>query len=192
MKTINISKSDMLKRISFFKKSNPLPIQMDQSIPQKGKDIVYARELHSIIGLENNSNESSPINRNAPIKGAAGITMTIAKCPSGQGPSLHNHQQTYETFTVLKGKFLIEWNDNGSEKVELEELDTISIPPGVCRSFKNISEKEGLLQVIISGGVHDMNDIAFTKASKVKMENIEKNLSKKFEKIGFKFDAGNK
>ena len=51
MKTKNISKNDMLKRISFFKKSMPLPIQMDQTIPQEGKDIVYARELLSVIVL---------------------------------------------------------------------------------------------------------------------------------------------
>ena len=190
MKTKNMSKDEMLTRVSYFKKSKPLPIQMDQTIPQEGKDIVYARELLSVIGLENNSNFDTPINKNAPIKGAAGITMTIAKCPTGQGPGLHNHEQTYETFTVLKGKFYIEWNDDGSESLILDQFDTISIPPGVCRSFKNISDHEGLLQVIISGGIHDMNDIAFTKAAKEKMENIKKDLSKKFERIGFKFDAG--
>ena len=133
---------------------------------------------------------NTPINKNAPITGAAGITMTIAKCPPNQGPGLHNHQATFETFTVLKGKFLIAWNDDGSEEIILNELDTISIPPGVCRSFKNISDEEGLLQVIISGGVHDMNDIAFTKVAKDQMEKIETNLSKKFEDVGFKFNAG--
>ena len=189
MKTERISKKSMLKRISFFKKLKSLPIQMDKTIPQEGKDIVYARELLSVIGLEDNSN-NTPINKNAPIKGAAGITMTIARCPPGQGPSLHNHQSTYETFTVLKGTFLVEWNDDGSENVELNKLDTISVPPGVCRSFKNISNEEGLLQVIISGGVHDMDDIAFTKTAKEKMDGISTNLSKKFEKLGFKFNAG--
>ena len=189
MKTLKISKEEMLKRVSVFKDLKPLPIQLDKNIPQEGKDIVYARELLSIIGLENNSH-NTPINKNAPITGAAGITMTIAKCPPNQGPGLHNHQATFETFTVLKGKFLIAWNDDGSEEIILNELDTISIPPGVCRSFRNISNEEGMLQVIISGGVHDMNDIAFTKVAKDQMEKIESNLSKKFEDVGFKFNAG--
>ena len=189
MKTETISKKNMLKRVSFFKNLKSLPIQMDKNIPQEGKDIVYARELLSIIGLEDKTH-NTPINQNAPIKGAAGITMTIAKCPPGQGPGLHNHQSTYETFTVLRGVFLVEWNDDGSESVELNEFDTISVPPGVCRSFKNISKEDGLLQVIISGGVHDMNDIAFTTSAKDKMDKISKNLSKKFEKVGFKFSAG--
>ena len=144
MKTRKISKEEMLKRVSIFKDLKPLPIQLDESIPQEGKDIVYARELLSIIGLENNSH-NTPINKNAPITGAAGITMTIAKCPPNQGPGLHNHQATFETFTVLKGKFLIAWNDDGSEEIILNELDTISIPPGVCRSFKNISDEDSFI-----------------------------------------------
>ena len=78
MKTLKISKEEMLKRVSVFKDLKPLPIQLDKSIPQEGKDIVYARELLSIIGLENNSH-NTPINKNAPITGAAGITITIAK-----------------------------------------------------------------------------------------------------------------
>ena len=85
MKTLKISKEEMLKRVSVFKDLKPLPIQLDKNIPQEGKDIVYARELLSIIGLENNSH-NTPINKNAPITGAAGITMTIAKCPPNQGP----------------------------------------------------------------------------------------------------------
>ena len=39
------------------------------------------------------------------------------------------------------------------------------MPPGYHRAFTNISEDDGLLQVIITGGVHDMNDIYFPKAT---------------------------
>lgn len=35
-----------------------------------------------------------------------------------------------------------------------------------------------------------MNDIAFTPYAAKEMNDIEPNLSKKFENIGFKFDAG--
>ena len=189
MKTLKLSKATMEKRVSKFAELEPLPIQIDKTVPQDGKDIVYARELLSVIGLDP-SEGTTPINLGAPIIGAGGITMTLAKCPPGQGPGLHNHLATFETFTVLEGKFLIKWNDDGSEELILKKYDTISIPPGVCRSFTNIDEGEGLLQVIISGGVHDMNDISFTPHAAEKMENIEPNLSKKFENIGFKFNAG--
>ena len=35
-----------------------------------------------------------------------------------------------------------------------------------------------------------MNDISFTPYAAQEMNELEPNLSKKFEKIGFKFDAG--
>ena len=189
MKTNKLTKTYMEKRISRYLNLEPLPIQLDETIPQAGKDIVYARKLLSIIGLDP-AEGKTPINSGAPITGAGGITITLAKCPAGQGPGLHNHLATFETFTVLEGEFLIKWNDDGSEELSLEKYDTISIPPGVCRSFTNIGKTEGLLQVIISGGVHDMNDISFTPHAAQKMNDIQPDLSKKFEKIGFKFNAG--
>src|SRR6056300_784336 len=150
MKTLRLSKSTMEKRVSKFLELEPLPIQIDKTVPQAGKDIVYARELLSVIGLDP-SEGSTPINSGAPIVGAGGITMTLAKCPPGQGPGLHNHVNTVETFTVLEGRFDVCWNDDGSGIVTLEKFDTISVPPGVCRSFKNSGKTDGLLQVIISG-----------------------------------------
>jgi quercetin dioxygenase-like cupin family protein len=187
MKTAHISESEMQKRIARFRSLKPLPIQ-DASIPEKARDVVYARKLLSVIGLE--SAGSTPINAAAPIRGAAGMTMTLAVCPPGQGPGLHNHVQTYETFTVLKGRFEITWNDDGSGRAVLEPLDTISIPPGVCRAFRNVGAEEGLLQVLITGGVHDMNDIAFTPAAKNDIEAVQSGLSREFEKAGFTFVAG--
>ena len=75
---------------------------MDKSIPQEGKDIVYAREL--LYNKLEDKTHNTPINQNAPIKGAAGITMTIAKCPPGQG-LVCIIINPYETFTVLRGVF---------------------------------------------------------------------------------------
>jgi quercetin dioxygenase-like cupin family protein len=173
-------------RISRFKELKPLPIQRPD-IPEKARDVVYARKLLSVIGLEDSA---SPINAGAPITGAAGMTMTLAVCPPGQGPGLHNHVKTYETFTVLKGRFEVTWNDDGSGRAELEQFDTISLPPGICRAFRNIGREEGILQVIITGGVHDMTDIAFTPAAKRDIENVRPGLSAEFEKAGFAFNAG--
>ena len=76
---------------------------------------------------------ATPINAGAPIRGAAGMTMALAVCPPGQGPGLHAHRETYETFTVLKGEFEVRWNDDGGEREVLRPFDTISFPPGVCR-----------------------------------------------------------
>ncbi len=187
MKTIKLSQTEMARRISRFEDLEPLPVQRDSEIPQAAKDMVYARKLLSVIGLE--STEETPINVDAPITGAAGMTMTLAVCPPGQGPSLHAHLQTYETFTVLKGRFEITWNDEGDERAVLEQFDTISVPPRVNRAFRNIGDEEGVLQVIITGGVHDMNDIDVAPAVGERLEAIKPGLRQSFETKGITFTA---
>jgi quercetin dioxygenase-like cupin family protein len=132
----------------------------------------------------------TPVNKGAPIQGAGGLTMAYAVCPPGNGPSLHAHQQTYETFTVIKGRFEVTWNDNGENRIELDALDTISVPPGVCRAFRNISDEEGILQVLISGGVHDMKDIDFPESVADRLAPFGDGVRRQFEERGFTFTAG--
>jgi quercetin dioxygenase-like cupin family protein len=185
MKTIRMTQDEMRERIARFRSLKPLPIQ-NPSIPEGARDVVYARKLLSVIGLET----KTPINAEAPITGAAGMTMTLAVCPPGQGPGLHSHRQTYETFTVMKGRFEVRWNDDGAERAVLELYDTISFPPGVCRAFRNIGEDEGILQVIITGGVHDMTDIDFSAKARDEIEAVRPGIALEFEKAGFTFTAG--
>lgn len=186
MKTSRMSEEQMQKRISRFNQLVPLPIQRSD-IPLAARDVIYSRKLLSVIGLENSE---TPINAGAPITGAAGMTMTLAVCPPGQGPGLHSHRQTYETFTVMKGRFEVRWNDDGSGSAVLELYDTVSFPPGVCRAFRNVGTEEGILQVIITGGVHDMSDIDFSEEAKRQIEAVRPGLSAEFEKAGFTFTAG--
>ena len=188
MQTIDISPSEMARRVARYAELDPLEVQKNMNLPQEAADIVWARKLLSVVGLEEDA--ETPINSAAPIKGAAGITITLAQCPPGTGPSLHAHQQTFETFTVLKGRFEVYWNDTGENRLELDLYDTISVPPGVCRGFTNISDEEGLLQVIISGGVHDMNDIDFATVCGEQIDAIRPGLKQEFEKTGLTFTAG--
>jgi quercetin dioxygenase-like cupin family protein len=171
-------------RIARFKDLKPLPIQLSD-IPEKARDVVYSRKLLSVIGLDEDA--QTPINAGAPIRGAAGMTMTLAVCPPGQGPGLHLHVKTYETITVLKGRFEVRWNADGSGSAVLDRFDTVSFPPGVYRAFRNVGSEEGILQVVITGGVHDMKDIAFSGKARQEIEAVAAGLSKEFEKAGFTF-----
>ena len=188
MRTIDISPSEMARRVARYAELDPLEVQKNPNLPQEAADIVWARKLLSVVGLEKDAD--TPINSAAPIKGAAGITVSLAQCPPGTGPSLHAHQQTFETFTVMKGRFEVYWNDAGENRLELDLYDTVSVPPGVCRGFTNISDEEGLLQVIISGGVHDMNDIDFATVCGDRIDAIRPGLKQEFEKTGLTFTAG--
>ena len=188
MRTVTISTEEMDKRISRFDALQPRDAQKNPKIPQAAADIIWSRKLLSVISLD--AALDTPINAGAPIEGAAGMTMTLAVCPPGQGPSLHAHQNTYETFTVLKGRFEVRWNDDGKACAVLERFDTISVPPQVCRGFRNISEEEGILQVVITGGVHDMNDIDFPEATAQEIEAFGPGILDEFKRTGLTFTAG--
>ena len=188
MRTIEISDSEMSSRIARYSELEALEAQKNRDIPVQAADVVWARKLLSVVGLDQDID--TPINASAPITGAGGITITFASCPPGTGPSLHSHRQTYETFTVMQGQFEIFWNDQGENRLALERFDTICVPPGVCRGFRNIGDGEGILQVIISGGVHDLNDIDFAPQCAEAIENIKPGLLKTFEETGLTFTAG--
>ena len=187
MKTIEMDSVSIGARVARYATLSPLAIQQDSSISLEAKDLIYSRKLMSVIGLENAG--KSPINANAPIVGAGGITITYAACPPNTGPSLHAHHNTFETFTVLKGKFEFSLNDDGSEKVTLGQFDAISIPPKINRCFRCVGEDEGLLQVLISGGVHDLNDIDMAPSVGEKLAAFGPEVKARFEEVGFTFNA---
>ncbi|MBL8381968.1 MAG: cupin domain-containing protein [Burkholderiales bacterium] len=147
----------MEQRVARFDALTPLPIQKDASIPLAALDLVYARKLLPVLGRDGGGD--TPITSSAPIRGAAGITMTYAVCPPGQGPGLHAHKATYETFVVMQGDFEFTWGEAGEHAMRLTRLDVLSVPPGVTRAFRNVGAGEGILLVVISGGEHNMQDI---------------------------------
>ena len=115
--------------------------------------------------------------------------MAIGVCPPGTGPSLHAHQQTYETFTVLKGRFEFTWGGSGEHSVVLEPFDTMSVPPCIHRAFKNVSDEEGALQVVITGGLHDRYDIQFARSTTEQLRaKGEQYLDYFKEKVGLQFE----
>ena len=85
MKTIRIDDAAMATRVARFRDLHPLQIQQNDRVPLAARDVVYARTLLPVIGLEGAA--KTPVNSNAPIIGAGGITITYAVCPPGQGPS---------------------------------------------------------------------------------------------------------
>ena len=102
MEPRNPSREELEQRVARFDQLQPMSTFKDRAdIPQGAKDIIFARKLMPVI-LEQTKN---PFGDTAAIYGAAGTTMNISICPPGQGPCLHSHNSTYETFMVLEGAF---------------------------------------------------------------------------------------
>ena len=82
------------------------------------------------------------------------------------------------------------WGDEGEHGTVLKRFDTVSVPPGVCRGFTNVGDRDGILQVLITGGIHNMDDIAFRPAMAEALAEFGPEVLETFEGVGFKFDAG--
>jgi quercetin dioxygenase-like cupin family protein len=177
----------MKHRVARFADLTPLPIQKDAAIPLGALDLLYARKLLPVLGL--NDGVDTPITSSAPIRGAAGITLTYAACPPGQGPGLHAHKATHETFVVMQGEFEITWGTGGQHATRLERLDVISVPPGVTRAFRNVGTDEGILLVIISGGEHNMNDIHLPETAASAINRASPELFRKVTDAGITYDG---
>jgi uncharacterized RmlC-like cupin family protein len=76
--------------------------------------------------------------------------VDFIKAEPGNGAALHSHD-TEETFICLTGQWRVAWGDTGSEHVDLDYLDGICCPPGVMRTFINVSAGPALLLSILGG-----------------------------------------
>lgn len=96
----------------------------------------------------------------APLA-AEDFHLNIVRCAPGQSAPLHNHL-TQEVFIALSGAWEIFWGPAGERALRLNTWDTISIPPGVSRGFRNVGSTEACL-IGIAGG-HDPGPINWPPA----------------------------
>ena len=187
MRTITLTDAEADSRVARFDKLDVIEAQKGLPMNQDAADIIFSRELRPVVG---SAEGKSALGSGAPVQGAGGITITLAICPPGTGPSLHTHRDTWETFTVLEGSFEFRLNDDAGLMRRLERFDTISVPPRVSRAFRCVGDRKGVLQVLISGGVHDKNDIAFPRATAEALAAADDRAMPHLRSLGFKFDAG--
>ena len=147
---------ELAKRISRYDALQPMSTSNDLDwMPQGAKDVIFARKIMPVI-LEDTKN---PFGNVAPIFGASGTTMFISVLPPGQGPCLHSHNSTFETFTVLEGSIEFQLGDPVAHRIVLNKWDTLSCPPRVYRGFRNVGTADAVLQTIITGLVEARDDV---------------------------------
>lgn len=172
-------------RIARFDQLTEIAAQRDHDVPQAVADLIWSRRLLPVLTRADDA--PGPFGTKAPIKGAGDMSITLAACPPGTGPSLHTHRRTFETFTVLKGLFEFAVGEDGEFRETLRPFDTISVPPGLARAFRNIGDEDGLLQVIITGGVHDVDDITFPSATARAITRHGERYLTQFRAMGLRF-----
>lgn len=125
-------------------------------VGQEAMDVFFARKIMPVI-LEDAKN---PFGSLAPIFGADGVTMFISVMPPGQGPCLHSHNETFETFVVLEGTIEYFVGDPIEHRVTLNKWDFFSCPPRVYRGFRNVGTGDAVQLTVISGRGETRDDVS--------------------------------
>ncbi|MGD9539014.1 MAG: cupin domain-containing protein [Alphaproteobacteria bacterium] len=168
----SLSADDMDARIGRYDKLTPMSTTDDLAwVPQEAWDVFFARQIKAVV-LEDTD---SPFGSRAPIKGANGLTMFISHLPPGQGPCLHDHNNTYETFMVLQGEIEYRVGNPVQHKRVLRKWDVFSCPPGVYREFRNVGDGDAVQLTILTGPV-ERDDVTIPH---VVREQVEKEFGKK-------------
>ena len=138
-----VTMREMNKRVSRYKKLKPQPwIFLDFALPQGERDIL------SVIGDGVKDRDSLGVP--AAIRHVGHFHVAIVRAKPGCGAGLHAHQ-TEEVFMALEGKWSVVWGDRGEREVVLHKYDTISVPVGVMRGFRNVGKKDGVLLTTLGG-----------------------------------------
>ena len=191
MKTVNFTQQEMSTRIARFKDLKPQSSSYDAEvgIPAEVYETMTARTLYLLMSPEN---QGGPMAQAPAVVTQDKMSVIIAECPPGDGPLLHAHQFTRETFMCLDGRFKIQWGDEGENQIELDKYDMIAVPPGVVRRFENISDETGRLLVWINGvSEEEFNDIDHPQVEADRLaDQFGDDMLDKLRGIGVTFEAG--
>jgi quercetin dioxygenase-like cupin family protein len=156
MSDIEITPEQMQVRLARFRDLKPYKETMNAAhgIPPEAMEMMSPDKVYPIMSPEGWTGRS----KIAPVKGAAGLTLTLAECPPGDHAGLHKHTDSVENFFCIEGRFEIVWGNDGEHRVELGPLDFISIPKGVYRDFRNVGDTMGRLLVAIQTPPGDTKD----------------------------------
>lgn len=124
---------EMERRVARFRRLAPTADYVDAGIPG------CERTTYRVIG-------NPP---DAPLA-AGDFHLNLVHCEPGRQAPLHNHL-TEEVFMPLTGSWEVFWGPEGRHALRLEAWDTVSIPPGVSRGFRNVGEAAAWLVGIAAG-----------------------------------------
>jgi mannose-6-phosphate isomerase-like protein (cupin superfamily) len=192
MKRFTPTQAEMKARIARFKDVIPTKTRhaQDKGIPPEVMEMMTAKTTRNIMSPGALPGQLSP--RPAVEGGDAGVfRLGIVTCPPGNGPGLHVHYKTHETFMALTGRWEIEWGDQGQETTLLEPFDLIAVPPGVTRRFVNRGDEDAHLLVIIQGRPEDFDDVDRVPETAAAIAGKHgPAMVKTLESLGWKFTIG--
>lgn len=190
MPTINPTPDQMASRIVRAKTIQPKKSRFESQsgIPAKAMEAIAANSIYLYMAPGEGVGATS---QNPGIIGYPGLTVNVCRCPPGDGPALHSHARTLETFMCLQGQFEVRWGDQGQFSTLIDEHDMISVPANVMRAFKNTGARDALLLVLIQGEAQNMAaDVQYAPETGEQLEReYGAEVRQRIEAMGWRFDA---
>lgn len=158
-----LTPEDMQKRVARFADLVPYKDTMNAAhgIAPEAMQLMSSDKVFPVMSPEGWAGRS----KIAPIKGAPGLTVTIAECPPGDSSGLHKHTDTVENFFCIEGEIEIVWGSEREHSITLGPLDFVSVPAGVYREFRNNGTEMGRLFVAIQTPPDEMKDTVIHAAA---------------------------
>lgn len=187
MPTITPTPEEMKSRIMRFRDLTPKKT-LYEGIPPEAFESIAANTIYQYMAPEGNEGAYS---RHAGVRSLDGLTVNLCRCPPGDGPDLHAHDRTIETFMCVKGCFEVLWGDQGEHAMMLEELDMISLPMKVMRKFRNTGTEDALLLVLIQGANKDVGaDVQYAPETGERIaDRFGPDVRERIGNMGWRFDA---
>ncbi|MBM3560953.1 MAG: cupin domain-containing protein [Alphaproteobacteria bacterium] len=118
---------------------------LDQRMPG------HEREIINILGMAVAENPAALELQPKIAAPAYGFAITMVRADPGKGAALHVHP-TEEVSTPITERWAIFWLEGGVEReITVGPGDTISVPVGIYRGFRNVSDAPALLHAVIGG-----------------------------------------
>ena len=129
----NPTVAEMEARVARFRTLEPTDDYLDAAIPG------CERTTFRVLGAQ----PAAPL-------AAEDFHLNIVRCEPGKSAPLHSHL-TQEVFVALSGRWEVFWGPSGERSVLLEPWDTIAVPPGLSRGFRNVASEPAYLMGMASG-----------------------------------------
>ncbi len=141
MADVVVSMDEMKKRYAKFSDLNPSKQAfVDTRLPE------HERDIFNVIG----EGVTEDPELKPAINAVEGFNVTYVGADPGKGAALHAHT-TVEVFYAMSGRWAVFWGDEGENEIELDTFDMVSVPVGVLRGFRNISNEHAHLMAILGG-----------------------------------------
>ena len=141
MADVVVSMDEMKKRYAKFSDLNPSKQAfVDTRLPE------HKRDIFNVIG----EGVTEDPELKPAICAVEGFNVTYVGADPGKGAALHAHT-TVEVFYAMSGRWAVFWGDEGENEIERDTFDMGSVPVGVLRGFRNISNEHAHLMAILGG-----------------------------------------